>query len=135
MIKYIQPEDTLLLRSRMLRNNKPLEQCVFPTDQTGFHLGKVTAGKIVCIASFFPEDCIGQGTGGYKLRGMATDPDFMGMGYGTELINFAKNELIAANASYIWCNARSSAVGFYKKIEASKLFSDEFEVARNRHAF
>jgi len=41
--------------------------------------------------------------------------------------NFAKNELIAANASYIWCNARSSAVGFCKKSDF-ELISDEFEI-------
>jgi phosphoglycerate kinase len=127
MIKYIRPEDTLSLRSRVLRNNMPLEQCIFPTDNLGFHLGAVINEKIVCIASFFPEDCPDWGAGGYKLRGMASDPDFAGMGCGRELIKFAKNELIAANASYIWCNARSSAVDFYKK-SGFEVISDEFEV-------
>jgi len=46
--------------------------------------------------------------------------------YGIELINFAKKELIAANASYIWCNARSPAIGFYHK-SGFEIIADEFE--------
>ena len=127
MVKYISPEETLSLRSKVLRNGKPLEQCVFPTDQLGFHLGVVIIEKIICTGSFFPEDYAGKGREGYRLRGMAADPDFAGKGYGREMINFAKNELLAANASYIWCNARSSALGFYKNL-GFDLISDEFEV-------
>lgn len=127
MVKYICAEDTLPLRSSVLRKNKPFEECVFPTDATGFHLGKYLDEELVCVATFFSEDYPEKGAGGYRLRGMATAPAFAGKGYGKELINFAKDELIAGNASYIWCNARSSAVGFYKRLNF-EIISDEFEV-------
>jgi predicted GNAT family N-acyltransferase len=129
MVKYISAEDALPLRSSVLRSNLPFSQCVFPTDniEGGFHLGAVADEQIVSIATFFPEDYPEQGVGGFRLRGMATDPAFAGKGYGAKLINFAVSALTSANASYIWCNARSSAVVFYKKL-GFEVISDEFEV-------
>lgn len=129
MVKYILPEETLPLRSRVLRNNLSPGKCVFPTDHAadGFHLGYFAAGKLVSVATFFPENYPDKGTGGFRLRGMATDPAFSGNGYGSKLINFAVSALRSANASYIWCNARSSAVTFYKKL-GFEVVSEEFEV-------
>jgi len=129
MIDYVATEETLDLRNRVLRNNAGLEKCVFPTDEKegNFHLGRFVDDKIVSIATFFPEDYDERGSGGFRLRGMATDPEFSGMGMGADLIKFAINELRSANASYIWCHARSSAVGFYKKL-GFEVISGEFEV-------
>jgi GNAT superfamily N-acetyltransferase len=129
MIDYIATEETLDLRNRVLRNHAGIDKCVFPTDEIegNFHLGKFVGDKIVSIATFYPEDYAENGLGGYRLRGMATDPEFSGRGLGSDLIKFAINELRSANASYIWCHARSSAVGFYKKL-GFEVISDEFEV-------
>ncbi|WP_316817490.1 GNAT family N-acetyltransferase [Pedobacter nyackensis] len=129
MIKYISTGDTLDLRNRVLRNNAGIDKSIFPTDGNdgNFHLGRFIGHKIVSVATFYPEDCVEIGDGGFRLRGMATDPDFSGNGYGAELIKFAINELRSVNASYIWCHARSSAVGFYKKL-GFEVISDEFEV-------
>lgn len=129
MVDYITTAQTLDLRNRVLRNNAGVEKCIFPTDEKegNFHLGRFVADRIVSIATFFPEDYEGRGAGGFRLRGMATDPDFSGKGMGAELIKFAINELRSAKASYIWCHARTSAVGFYKKL-GFVVVSDEFEV-------
>lgn len=129
MIDYISTEEALDLRNRVLRNNAGLDKCVFPTDELdgNFHLGRFVDHKIVSIATFYPEDDEQHGSGGFRLRGMATDPEFSGKGYGSDLINFAINELRSANASYIWCHARSSAIGFYEKL-GFEVVSEEFEV-------
>jgi ribosomal protein S18 acetylase RimI-like enzyme len=127
MVKYIKPEDVLSLRSKVLRNNLPKEQCVFPTDHLGFNLGAFAGDQIVSVATFFAEDYLNHERGGWRLRGMATDPDFAGQGFGAELVKFAIDELRSHNASYIWCNARLIAIGFYKKV-GFKVISDEFEV-------
>lgn len=129
MIKYISQEDTLPLRSRVLRPGKALEECIFPTDaiEGVFHLGCFLDDQLVVIATFFPDCHSDFGEGGFKLRGMATDPDFSGRGYGAELIKFAVKELRSANGSYIWCNARSSALVFYQKL-GFELISEEFEI-------
>ncbi|TCC98616.1 GNAT family N-acetyltransferase [Pedobacter hiemivivus] len=129
MIKYITTTETLGLRNLVLRNNAGLDKCIFPTDETegNFHLGCFVEDRLASIATFFPEDCEGRGAGGFRLRGMATDPAFSGKGCGSDLIKFAINELRSANASYIWCHARSSAVGFYEKL-GFEVISEEYEV-------
>lgn len=113
----------------MLRNNLSLAECTFPTDQIegAFHLGCFVEDQLVSVASFFPNNYRDQPKEGYQLRGMATDSDFVGEGFGAKLIDFAVIQLNAANASYIWCNARSSAVEFYKK-KGFELISSEFEI-------
>lgn len=129
MVKYITAQETLPLRSSVLRNNLPLDNCVFPGDDIigGFHLGNFVGEKLVCIATFFPESYQEVQGVGFRLRGMATDPLFTGKGYGADLIKFAIEALTSTDAAYIWCNARSSAVNFYKKLEF-EIVSDEFEV-------
>jgi GNAT superfamily N-acetyltransferase len=127
MVRHISAIDTLPLRSAVLRNNLPLEDCVFDTDGLGFHLGAFDDGKLISIATFFPEEYPELGTGGYRLRGMATHPAFSGSGYGSQIIQFAINELRNEGISYLWCNARKTALGFYKKLNFTTI-SDEFIV-------
>lgn len=129
MIRRISGEETLPLRSVVLRNGKPLEECVFPTDDSAgiFHLGYFLDGQLICIGTFFPEDYPDNGPGGFRLRGMASDPAFAGRGYGAALINFAINELTSMQAAYIWCNARSSAKGFYARL-GFEIISEEFDI-------
>jgi GNAT superfamily N-acetyltransferase len=129
MVKYITPMQTLPLRSKVLRNGLELEKCIFPTDdiEDGFHLGFFTGEEITSIATFFWEDYPEHAVGGVRLRGMATHPDHAGKGQGAAIIKFASNELSSQNASYIWCNARKIAVGFYKKL-GFEVISDEFDI-------
>ncbi|MBB5639357.1 putative GNAT family N-acyltransferase [Pedobacter cryoconitis] len=129
MIRRISKEDTLPLRSQVLRANRPLEDCVFATDdiEGGFHLGCFENGELISICTFIPENYKEKGEGGYRLRAMATNPAFAGQGFGAKLINFALNELRLVHASYIWCNARTVAVGFYNRL-GFEVISEEFEV-------
>ena len=129
MIKYISTYETLPLRSAVLRSKLPLDQCVFSSDDIDgcFHIGYFVEKRLVSIATFFPESYPDKGYGGFRLRGMATDPDYAARGYGTKIINFAVQALTSANAAYIWCNARSSAIGFYRTL-GFDIISDEFEI-------
>ncbi|MBB2144123.1 GNAT family N-acetyltransferase [Pedobacter sp. LMG 31464] len=129
MVKFIPFELTLGLRSKILRNGLPPEQCIFPTDQVegAFHLAFYVDEEIACIASFFPNNYKDKKELGYQLRGMASDTIFAGKGYGSQLIKFAIEYIKNTNAQYIWCNARSSATKFYKKL-GFNLVSDEVEI-------
>jgi predicted GNAT family N-acyltransferase len=130
MIKFVPLTEVLALRSKMLRNGAPENECIFPTDQVNgvFHLAYyVNEIDIATVATFFPQnldDAMGMG---YQLRGMATDQAFFGNGYGANLIKYAVDYLKTAKAEYIWCNARTSAVDFYKK-QGFQLISDEFDI-------
>jgi GNAT superfamily N-acetyltransferase len=137
MVKFIEARETLPLRSIVLRDNIAEALCVFPTDEVpgAFHLGFFEQERLVCVASFFPDNHPGEVTStsrleegeGYRLRGMATDPQFAGKGFGAALVNFAKEHLKNLQASYLWCNARSSAEGFYSKL-GFDIVSAEFEI-------
>lgn len=129
MVKYIQAADTLPLRSEVLRKGRPIEDCIFPQDDVAgvFHLGYFVDDQLICVATFFPEDLEVYGAGGFRLRGMASDPAFAGQGYGAKVIKFAIDELRSAEAAYIWCNARSSAARFYTKLGFS-MISEEFDI-------
>ncbi|KQN32551.1 hypothetical protein ASE92_18315 [Pedobacter sp. Leaf41] len=118
MVKFILPEEVLPLRSLVLRNGKPLTECEFEGDRNydTFHLGYVENDKIRSIASLMRNDYFPEEGEGYQLRGMATHPDFGGRGYGAALINFAVEYLKEYQTDYLWCNARSSAATFYKKL-------------------
>lgn len=128
MVRFISSRDTLNLRSKQLRNNLPLEDCIFPTDEIdgAFHLGCFVDDQLMTVASFFPSNYQDRKLG-YQLRGMATAKEFVGEGYGAKLIDFAITQLKATNATYLWCNARTSAIEFYTK-KGFELVSSEFEI-------
>lgn len=128
MIKFINADQTLPLRNKVLRKHLSLEQCRLATDAAGFHLGYFLEDQLVSIATFFEEDYPEMGEGGYRLRGMATEPEQVGKGYGSAVIKFAIDELKKRGAAYIWCNARSSALGFYRKLNF-QILSEEYEVS------
>lgn len=128
MIRFLQAEEVLPLRSLVLRNGKPEIDCVFPgdNDPDSFHLGYEKNGEIICVASFYfkgKEEFSGRA---YKLRGMATHPDWQGKGIGNQLLNFAIVYLRGQNANYIWCNARQKAYRFYQSL-GFEFISEEFE--------
>jgi len=129
MIKLISQEAVLPLRSLVLREGKPLKDCVLPSDsiENAFHLGYFSNHEIVSIASFLPSSHFENMGTGYQLRGMATHPDFGGKGYGSALIQFASEYLRTINTDYIWCNARVAAVPFYEKI-GFEIQSEEFDI-------
>jgi predicted GNAT family N-acyltransferase len=130
MIKFVPLNEVLSLRSKMLRNGAPEAECVFPTDQFEgvFHLAyHVDEKEIATVATFFPQNLKNAAGTGFQLRGMATDHAYFGKGYGADLIKYAVDSLKAAKADYIWCNARTSAVGFYEK-QGFKIISEEFEI-------
>lgn len=63
----------------------------------------------------------------YQLRGMAVNPNYRGQSIGKKLVLFSETELKTLNIELLWCNARTSAVGFYKKLNF-EINSDEFQI-------
>ena len=116
MIKFIEVDELLPIRKAVLRPGKlTLDECRFPTDKAAgaFHIGCYVQGKLVCIASFHPQN-YGEFEGsGFQLRGMATTGEYRGRGLGTHLLNFAIVYLREQKANYLWCNARKTALQFY----------------------
>jgi ribosomal protein S18 acetylase RimI-like enzyme len=130
MIKFIPVEDLLPLRNAVLREGKlTLDECRFPSDNAkgNFHLGYYVNNELACVASFHPQR-YGEFTGlGYQLRGMATAEKYQAQGIGNQLVNFAIVYLRGQKANYVWCNARKTAVGFYRNL-GFETISPEFDV-------
>lgn len=131
MIRFISIEETLALRSAVLRDGAPLASCFFPEDQTkeNFHLGYWEAGHLIGIASFYAEDLEGHPRAGYRLRGMAVGSTKQGRGIGSALLTFAiARPLHNRQCAYLWCNARVQAVPFYERHDFV-VISDVFDIA------
>lgn len=63
----------------------------------------------------------------FRLRGMATDSEHRDKGLSSELLRVAFPIIKNNHVEIVWCNARSSAVGFYEKVGFKKIGS-EFEI-------
>jgi GNAT superfamily N-acetyltransferase len=129
-IRRIWTEETLPLRSRLLREGRPHEQCRFAQDDLvgTFHLGALIGGELVGVATFCPvglQDLAGRG---YQLRGMAVEPHARGTGVGRLLLLAGEERLsVVGDVDYLWCNARLAACGFYAR-HGFVFLSEEFEI-------
>jgi len=115
----ISAADTRSIRHQILRPNQTLEDCKYPGDESDqtFHLGAFIDGKLVSVASFYFEKHPKlEEPYQYRLRGMATLPDYRGQGLSSELLTMAFPIIKQNFCQLLWCNAREGALGFYEKV-------------------
>lgn len=131
MIRFITAEQTLPLRSLVLRNGLPEAECIFAHDTlpTTFHLGYFDENnELLCILTCMRENHGKIPKDAYRLRGMATHPDHRRQGYAAELlhaaIEYLKSQL---GIEYLWFNARTIAFPFYEAL-SFEFISDEFDI-------
>ena len=129
-VRLITAAETIPLRSAVLRPGRPLSAAQFPGDDlpTTKHFGVFGDGKLVGIASLFSAELLEKpGVAALQLRGMATAPEVRGTGFGKALVIACEAFTRESGLKLIWCNARTSAAGFYEKL-GWKIISTEFEV-------
>ncbi|MBM7691069.1 putative GNAT family N-acyltransferase [Peribacillus deserti] len=115
----IEAKDTYIIRHNVLRPNQTIDDCKFLNDEENntFHLGGFIQGELISIASFYKEKNSGfDDEHQYRLRGMATLPHYRSRKAGSILIKEAELLLQSRKASVWWCNARTSASGYYQKL-------------------
>ncbi|WP_172370975.1 GNAT family N-acetyltransferase [Sporosarcina jiandibaonis] len=130
VIKQINPEDTYQIRHIVLRPNQIIDECKYDDDynENAFHLGAFLNGKLISVASYYEEQSKSfDGKVQYRLRGMATLPEFRNLRAGSALIQFAETILRDRHADLWWCNARISASSYYEKMGLSA-FGDVFTI-------
>ena len=130
-VRTISSEATRPLRFKVLWQHKANEEsCVIDIDDSSgaIHVGAFEQGKLVSIASLFPmvNDTLNYRRQ-YRLRAMASDPDFQGLGAGREVVLFAIKLLRDQGEDILWCDARKIALGFYEKLGFS-ILSDWYDV-------
>ena len=130
-VRFIQARETQSLRHRVLWPHLPSpDVCLIDIDSRddAFHVGVFNDETLSSIGSFFRLSSPRlHHSSQYRLRAMATDPDFRRMHAGELLIAFACDELRKRGTQALWCDARLIAVPFYESIGFSK-FDDVYEV-------
>ena len=117
-VKQIDVQLTYPIRKAILRKGMSLSHKMAGDEHIdSIHLGVYDGGRLNCVGSF-----IGVNSNlflekeQYQLRGMASAFEAQGKGYGKYLLSEAESILRKNNVKIIWCNARVTAVNFYKKM-------------------
>jgi len=129
-VRPIIAAETWPLRRSELRPGRPLAAAQFTGDDlpTTKHFGAFRSGELVGIASLFLADMSEHpGVSALQLRGMAAAPAVRGVGFGRALVEACLAFALASRKPLIWCNARTSAVEFYRKL-GWEILGEEFDV-------
>jgi predicted GNAT family N-acyltransferase len=114
LVRPARLDEILALRHAVLRPGRQLDTARFDGDDeaTTVHVGAFAGARLVGCASVMRrpldrEDAL-------QLRGMATAPDRARQGIGTAILRFVQEDLApSVGVRLLWCNARTSASGFY----------------------
>ena len=129
-ISEITAEQTYPIRQTVLRQNEPLEKCIYPfdTDDSTLHFGLFESDLLVGIISIFEtKKELFVDDKQYQIRGMAVLENHQKKGYGGALVRHAVSQLQKEKNFLVWFNARIIAVGFYEKLNFEKI-GDLFEI-------
>lgn len=102
------------LRHKVLRQGHPIEEVQFEEDKDELsrHYAAVYQDKCIACVTFI--DAQWQQQPAWRLRAMAVEKQYRGIGIGKALLKFALNDLLNNNLmKTIWCYSRVSSEPFY----------------------
>jgi predicted GNAT family N-acyltransferase len=117
-VDEVDPEVTYELRGAILRPNGGEVTWAGDEDAETFHLAARTPdGRVVGVVRFSSAPCPWRplATASWQLRGMATDTAVRGSGAGRALLEDGLARVAARGGDLVWCDARTSAAGFYER--------------------
>lgn len=112
-ILQITTNEALPVRHRVLWPDKPMSFCLVEGDDFATHYGAFVDAQLVSVASVYIDGFQA------RLRKFATLPQYQGQGIGSRDIAHIMAELQRQSISYFWCDARTTAVGFYQRLGLS----------------
>ena len=107
------------LRHLVLRPNKPFSSTTYLKDneKNTVHFAYIDKKRVLSCATFYPESHnLIKSKKSFRLRGMATHPDFRRIGCGKIIMIRSIDYLKSVKCEVIWCNARILAIDFYKSL-------------------
>ncbi|HTZ45406.1 MAG TPA: GNAT family N-acetyltransferase [Jatrophihabitans sp.] len=135
-VRVVDLADSRELRRSVLRPEFAPGSMLPGEDQAGTICVAALAGSnLVSACLIFPESCRWQpDRPAWRLRSMATHPDFRGTGAGAAALGGATGQARARGAELLWCEARQPAVGFYLR-HGWQLWGEPFENSHGPHRF
>ena len=130
LIKEISAKETFIVRHPVLRKGKPIETCAFEGDdlKTTHHFGLFNDLDLIGIISLFLKtNTIFAENLQAQIRGMGILESHQKKGFGEALVKHCEKYCISNQFDLIWFNARTAAVGFYKKM-GYKIKGNSFEI-------
>ncbi len=119
-IEQITHELTWRLRRDVLYPGEKLFEMEMEEDSNGIHFGAFKDDKLVGVVSLF------QNRNMFQFRKLAVDSSVQNMRIGSALLAYITECALENSGASIWCNARITAIGFYRKagfIQTGKLFT------------
>lgn len=119
VVRPVRAEQTLDLRSRVLRNHMPGVPATAPEDALPgtWHLGAFAGDRLVGVVSGFSEEAPSHpGTTAQRFRFMAVEPHHQGGGVGSALLTEVIRASRERDARLLWANGRDSVLGFYSRL-------------------
>jgi GNAT superfamily N-acetyltransferase len=128
-VRQLVARDTIALRDAVLRSSLPPGGSHYPGDEAPdtLHLGAFLSSTLVAIATLcrepMPDE---QSTTSWRLRGMATLPEYRGRGFGKQLAQHCIAYAVEQRGTLVWCTSRVATVPFYRALgfaESGETFS------------
>jgi predicted GNAT family N-acyltransferase len=117
-VRVVDGAATRELRRAVLRPTWPVGSSMHGDDNPdAVHLATFDGARMVgaCLVLPRPYPVRPEVDGAWQLRGMATAEDRRGEGIGGQLLTAAVDEIRRREGHVVWCDARTSAVGFYRQ--------------------
>ena len=113
-LREVTPEESADLRRQVLRGGRPV---ALPGDESpAYHLGVFVDGVLVATGNVRreapPWDAA---VDGWRVRGMATDPEHRGQGHGRRVLDGLVDHVVTQGGGVVWFNARTPAQRFYER--------------------
>lgn len=110
VVEQIFPALTWRIRKLAMYPEKEIKEMALPDDFDGIHFGLYHNYELTGVVSLFEKGTTAQ------FRKMAVLPGDQGKGFGTQLLQYVIDFCRQEGIQLLWCNARTSAIEFYKKI-------------------
>lgn len=114
--------ETRPLRQQVLRPHQTVDELAADEPTGAVAFGAFEGSELVAVGLVGPD---GE-PGDWRVRGMATAPRARGRGAGTAILQALVQHAIAHGARRVWCNARTPALGLYRRA-GFVVASEEFE--------
>ncbi|MNK24631.1 ribosomal-protein-alanine N-acetyltransferase [compost metagenome] len=109
-IEQIFPALTWRIRQLAMYPEKEITDMELAGDFDAMHFGLYHQYELTGVVSLFIDGTTAQ------FRKMAVLPSDQGKGFGLQLLQYLVDYCREQGIKNLWCNARVSAIGFYKKI-------------------